>query len=290
MTTTAGNPGRTLLNLTKHTLLDVAKIKVQHSDSYEQSPKYVPESNQFEEEPSQGPLASENNVLEPDSAVVITTKRQKSPFKLHNPLFENPEKETDDETSAEELGFSERLYERADRFLDSHNVIQIMPNEETRQKNFLKVVSKHSSLEPDAVSSPLYVGSPTLSKIGHSSLIARRTNSPQLGSTPLDLNSSPLNLNKCLSVPLKASRFGPDCRRGSEDLENKEDDKLQIHLFKLKNDEPQTAALSRKEGRNLEIRNSLQMLRIYAKKPSSSPDGKITEENSPFTPSNNPQF
>ena len=88
-------------------------------------------------------------------------------------------------------------YEQADIFLDAQGHRFIMPADETKQRKSVRM-SENAKID-------ISYTSPTLSKVCSSSLLARRQNSPQLGSSPMVSRFGALQ--KSQSLPMKASSF-----------------------------------------------------------------------------------
>lgn len=120
-----------------------------------------------------------------------------------------------------------QVYERAERYIEESGLKIVEPGAETKVRKHIKVLSRSNTLEEEC-SSPLYTGSPMLTKVSDSSLLARRAFSGQspllkvfkmegerspvsdiIQSTPLKVEDSQLTLEttKSLGAEPKTSSF-----------------------------------------------------------------------------------
>lgn len=167
----------------------------------------ISESDSLENDYSEN-LESYPLSFEPTSAVYIersnfeavcceqTAKRKKQLLILE----QNSEETGREEAVKSESSFNsdDEVYNRAEAFLDSHNIDIVIPGEVSRPKKFIPVVSKHLSIEGNQ---PMSDKSPLLSTVNASSLLLRRHNSPELKSKP-SCSKFELNLHKTISLPL----------------------------------------------------------------------------------------
>lgn len=182
-------------------------------------------------------------------------------------------------TDSEQKTFNDELYLRAESFLDSENLRIVIPGDEHKQKKFVRVLTKTNSLNGPP-QSEFYSSSPLLSEVATSSLLARRQNSPLL---KMGDQGSPLKLapQKSFSLPLNPSRFSliKACNEEEPDTPAlaKEEEKQGEIVTESILAEGKAMLQIQKPSRPTNIQTKLGKLNIFA-------SGKITEENSPFTP------
>ena len=166
-------------------------------------------------------------------------------------------------------------YARAEEYLEALDLRICNPKDDTRTKNYLNVLNRNLSLNPEEASSPVYCGSPLLTKVAASSIIARRQNSPLLkGKGPN------LSLQKYVSTPLKSSKF---CPGQEQTVEMDSKPMLQIPAFGFKA-KCQEVKVPEKLDLCMDISKSRYTARILKSK---AIEGIIVEEtSSPFTPKN----
>lgn len=170
----------------------------------------------------------------------------------------------------------DEYYERADSFLDFQNLLIVIPGEEHRPKKFVKVLSKHHSLEGAQLD---YTTSPTLSKVCSSSLLIRRQNSPML--KPMDSPPSfMLNLQKSASLPLTPSRFEDLFKEKTPKTLEKE---MMEEENKYTNDNSQTESIEPRKTIKVSTGFKNPLLKLHTNK-LNAVIGKIIEENSPASP------
>lgn len=151
-------------------------------------------------------------IREPNSAIQFTTnkKNRQRTTKQHDYLT---------------------CYENADAFLDEKEFAIVEPGEEIKVKKYVKVIPRSLSVDRDPVASPLYCGSPTLAKIGASSLLARRTNSrnqsPQ--STSGEKSDDSGNQQQ-VGVTKKVSKFSLNVTSRTEKETGFEEEKMQSRI------------------------------------------------------------
>ena len=161
---------------------------------------------------------------QPSSAVLLTTPKR----------IRNKEKNQQDYSV---------YYDNAELFLDEKVFVIVEPGAETKFKKHIKVFTRSQSLDQELISSPLYSGSPALTQVGDSSLLARRANSKNL--SPLLKKSDEEQTDTHPKIVLKkVSRFAENAARRIELTNESEEEKtpLKLKLFsqaKMSDESPQ---------------------------------------------------
>lgn len=107
-----------------------------------------------------------------------TTKSLPNPrtvrrFEIETIAMESTNLTIKDNSSGIDGSFYDSCYERAEKFLDLHAFTMVLPAEEQRPRKFVRVLTKHASLEGDQLD--IGIGtSPVLSEVKTSSLLLRR--------------------------------------------------------------------------------------------------------------------